>query len=134
MRTKSLVVLVSILLVGCTGRPVPPTVAEATATPPPSATPNPPTATATNVPTATPVPPTATKVPPTATARPTATATPGPGDVVYHTDFNNFSGWRAFALQIKGKLLTEIQAGHLDVNIESKDTYAYILNPGEAQG
>jgi len=128
MRTKFIVLLVSLLLAGCAGQAQAPTptLDPPTATVLPSATPIPATATATN--TATPVPPTATKVPPTATPKPTNTATPGPGDVVYHTDFNNFTGWRAFPLQTNGKLLTEIQGGQLDVKIQSRDTYAYILN------
>lgn len=102
-------------------------VAAPTATPAPTDTPAP-----TNTPlppTNTPPPPaTDTPVPPTATPRPTATPTPGPGDVIYKTEFDDATGWSSLTLQDGGKFTAESRNGKLYVEVNSKDTYAYVFS------
>lgn len=102
----------------------------------------PPTATATLAPTqtatasSTPAPtstPTATF---TATPFPTVTdtPTPGPGDILYHTDFDNFIGWRALPLQKNGQMDTEIREGHFLVQINSSYTFGYAFYRNDRPG
>jgi hypothetical protein len=79
----------------------------------------------TEPPTSTPVPPTATPLP-----TPTSTPTPGPGDVIYRADFDSsedFTKWMWFSFSEKDKFSSEIRAGKLYVQVDSKDTYAYFV-------
>lgn len=106
-----------------TDTPLPPTATTVPTEPP----------TATNVPTETPAP-TATFTP-TATATnvpPTRTPTPGPGDVLYHTEFDDFRGWKAIPLQQNGQMNTEIKQGHFLVQIDSSYTFGYAFYRGDA--